>query len=198
MCTSVQARLRARGSPRHTSAPGPCAPPPDLSVCARSISCSSDAVATVNSNTPTWSFQDSDGLPRQTPHDLPRPLCIPHPIPPRSSIPPLHPPVPGPYHLVLLRLRIRRIPHQRHPFVHLDHIPIQRCGPLNPQLEYLWPGLIPDQQNVSKTTGDDQRMAVTFALEQRVGRDGRRQSNVVCTRVSFRCEGCFGVVFSSG
>ena len=47
-------------------------------------------------------------------------FCISNPVPPFPSISPLHPPILLKLHPMLLRLRVRREPDERHTLIHLD------------------------------------------------------------------------------
>lgn len=133
----------------------------------------------INIHTQTWSFQNPDGFPRYTSNNLPRSLRVPLAIPSRAPIPPPHRPVFVPLHRVLLGLGIRRIPDERHPLVHLDDIRVERCRASDVEVKDPRTGLIPDEEKVFEPFGDEQRVFVAFAFQQCVGRDRRRQSDVV-------------------
>lgn len=127
----------------------------------------------------TWSFQNPNGFSRYTSHDFPWSLRVPLSIPSRAPKSPPHRAVFVPLHRVLLGLGIRRIPDERHPLVHLDDVRVERRCASDVQIKDPRTGLVPDQEKVFESFGDEQRMSVAFAFQERIGSDRRRQSDVI-------------------
>ena len=84
-----------------------------------------------------------------------------------------------PLHRVHLGLGIRRVPDERHPLVYLDDIRVERCRASDVEIKDPRAGLVPDQEEVFEPFGNEQRVSVAFALQERVGSDRRRQSDVI-------------------
>ena len=84
-----------------------------------------------------------------------------------------------PLHRVHLGLGIRRVPDERHPLVHLDDVRVERCRASDVEIKDPRAGLVPDQEEVFEPFGNEQRVSVAFALQERVGSDRRRQSDVI-------------------
>ena len=124
---------------------------------------------------------DPNRLSRQALHDLSGALRLADPIPPPPSIPPLHLPFPVELHRVLLCLGIGRVPYERDALVDLDDGRVEGRGAADVEVEDAGAGLVADEEEVAEAARDEQRVLVTFALEQRICRDGRREPDVVCS-----------------
>ena len=114
-------------------------------------------------------LEDPHCFPRQPPHDPPRALCVAHPVPPGAAIPPANAPRLVELNRVLLRLWVRGIPHERDALVDLDDGGVQGGRAADVEVEYLWAGLVPDEEEVFEPAGDEEGVFVAFALEEGVG-----------------------------
>ena len=70
---------------------------------------------------------------------------------------------------MLLRLGVRGIPHERDALVDLDDGGVQGGRAADVEVEYLWAGLVPDEEEVFEPAGDEEGVFVAFALEEGVG-----------------------------
>jgi hypothetical protein len=69
--------------------------------------------------------------------------------------------------------------HQRHAFVNFQNGGVERGRSADIEVKYLGSGLVPDEQEVFESFGDEEGMFVAFALEESVGCDGCREADVV-------------------
>ena len=125
-----------------------------------------------------------DCFPRKAAHNLPGTLCVADAIP---SLPAVSSFDSWPAAIVtivkldrmFLEERIGCVSHQRHAFVNFEDGGVERGWSADVEVEYLGPGLVPNEQEVFESFGDEEGMFVAFALEERVGCDGRREANIV-------------------
>lgn len=126
-----------------------------------------------------------DCFPREAPHNLPGTLCVAYAVPALPAVSSLDS-RPGTIVVAIVKLdrmflaeRIGCVPHQRHAFVNFKDGGVERGRSADIEVEYLGPGLVPDEQEVFESFGDEESMFVAFALEESVGCDGCREADVV-------------------
>ena len=80
---------------------------------------------------------------------------------------------------MVLEERVGGVPDERHAFVNFEDDGVERGRSADIEVEYLGPGLVPDEKEIFKSFGDEESMFVPFALEESVGCDGCGEADVV-------------------
>jgi hypothetical protein len=117
---------------------------------------------------------DSDRLARDTLNDLSRTFGISLTIPARTTIAPDEIATFVKLDCVLLGLWIGGVADEGDPLINFQHGGIQRGRSANVEIEDLGPRLVPNQQKVFKTLGDEQGVFVTLALKKCIRGHGGR------------------------